>query len=219
LSELLKWFEKRRETKALTMMQQHLAMTVSIVEDLERAVKAWVNNDEKELTVCADRIAKAEKEADNLRREVMNELARGELPAADREDLMHLMKRVDMVADWSQESTRIIKALPIGEVPETLRKACVEMVDGDKECVFTLRKSISRIAEKPEEALKAADEVERQEEKVDDLHEKARALLAKETIKNAGVAVLISQLLESFEMVADWCEDTCDQIRIIVVRQ
>lgn len=219
MSELLKWFEKRRETKALTMMQQHLAMTVSIVEDLERAIKAWVNNDEKELKVCADRISKAEKEADSLRREVMNELARGELPAADREDLMHLVKRVDMVADWSQESTRIIKALPINEVPDTLREACVEMVEGVKECVFALRKSISRIAEKPEEALKAADEVERQEEKVDDFHEKARALLAKETIKNAGVAVLISQLLEGFEMVADWCENTCDQVRVIVIRR
>lgn len=201
------------------MMQQHLAMTVSIVEDLERAVRAWVNNDEKELKVCADRISKAEKEADNLRREVMSDLARGELPAADREDLMHLVKRVDMVADWSQESTRIIRALPIEGVPDTLRKACIEMVEGVKECVFALRKSISRIAEKPEEALKGADEVERQEEKVDDLHEKARILLAKETIENAGVAVLISQLLEAFEMAADSCEDTCDQIRIIVVRR
>jgi hypothetical protein len=200
-------------------MQQHLAMTVSIVEDLERAVKAWVKNDEKELKVCVERISKAEKEADNLRREVMNELARGELPAADREDLMHLMKRVDMVADWSQESTRIIRVLPIMEVPDALRKACLEMVEGDKECVFALRKSISRIAEKPEEALKAADEVERQEEVVDDLHEKARALLAKEAIRSAGVAVLISQLLEAFEMVADWCEDTCDQVRVIVIRR
>jgi len=219
LSELLKWFEKRRQTRALTALQQHLAMTVSIVEDLERAVKAWVKNDEKELIICADRISKAEKEADNLRRDVMNELARGELPAADREDLMHLMKRVDMVADWSQESTRIIKALPTKEVPDTLQKACIELVEGAKECVFALRKSIGRIAEKPEEALKAADDVEREEEKVDELYEKGRALLAKETIKSAGVAVLISQLLESFEMVADRCEDTCDQIRIIVVRQ
>jgi len=219
LSELLRWFEKRRHIKALTMMQQHLAMTVSIVEDLERAVTAWVNNNEKELKVCADRVSKAEREADNLRREVMNELARGELPAADREDLMHLMKRVDMVADWSQESTRIIKALPIQEVPGVLRKACVEMVEGVKECVFALRKSISRIAEKPAEALKAADEVERQEEKVDDLHEKARALLAKETIKSAGVAVLISQLLGGFEMAADSCEDACDQVRVIVIRR
>lgn len=182
MSELLKWFEKRRQTKALTMVQQHLALTVTIVEDLERAVKAWVSDDEKELKVCADRISNAEKEADNLRRQVMNELARGELPAADREDLMHLIKRVDMVADWSQESTRIIKALPIVEVPDNLRKACVQMVEGVKECVFALRRSISRIAEKPEEALKAADEVERQEERVDDLHEKARTLLAKETI-------------------------------------
>ena len=45
MSELLKWFGKRREEKVLTMTQQHLAMTMSIAEDLERAVKAATSND------------------------------------------------------------------------------------------------------------------------------------------------------------------------------
>jgi len=42
LSELIKWFEKRRETKALATIQQHSALTTSIVEDLEKAVAAAV---------------------------------------------------------------------------------------------------------------------------------------------------------------------------------
>lgn len=40
MSELLKWFEKRRGAKVLTLMQRHLATTMSSVEDLEKAVKA-----------------------------------------------------------------------------------------------------------------------------------------------------------------------------------
>jgi len=219
LSELLKWFEKRREAKVLTLMQRHLATTMSSVEDLEKAVKAAANGDEEEMKLCIQRVTSGEKEADTLRREIMVELARGELPPEDREDLMHLTKRIDMVADWSRESTRILNATPVREVPKDLKKACVEMVEGVKECASALRKSVSRIAEKPEEALRAADEVERQEEKVDDLYEKARTLLGKTAEMKVGVAVLTSQLLDAIEMVADWCENTCDQVRIIIVRR
>jgi len=61
--------------------------------------------------------------------------------------------------------------------------------------------------------------VEREEEKTDDIHERARILIGNEDIPKAGVAVLISQLFEAIEMIADSCEDACDQVRIIMVRK
>jgi uncharacterized protein Yka (UPF0111/DUF47 family) len=72
---------------------------------------------------------------------------------------------------------------------------------------------------KTEEALQAADAVEREEEKVDDVHEKARILIGKEDLPRAGVAVLASELFEAIEMIADSCEDACDQVRVIIVRK
>jgi len=219
LSELLKWFEKRRETKAITLMQRHLATTMSAVEDLESAVKASVSNNEGETKASINRVINAEKEADRLRREVMIELAGGELPPIDREDLMHLMKRVDMVADWCRESTRILNATPMQDVPETLKKAVVQMVEGVRECATALRKAINSMAEKPKEALKAADEVERLEEKVDDLFENSRRLLAKEEGLKVGAAILMNELFETIELAADACEDACDHVRVIVVRR
>lgn len=219
MSELLKWFEKRRETKAIVTMQKHLATTISAVEDLERAVKAAVSGNEKEEKAAIDRVTSAEKEADRLRRVFMTELAQGELPPTDREDLMHLMKRVDMIADWSRESTRILDATPIQDVPETLKKVAVQMVEGVRDCVAALRKTINSMMEKPEDALKAADEVERLEEKVDDIFEEARRLLTKEEKFKVGVAILINELFEAIEQAADACEDACDQVRVIIVRR
>jgi len=116
LSELIKWFEKRRETKALATIQQHLALTTSIVEDLEKAVAAAINSKVEDMHTCIDRIARNEREADMLRRKVMDEVSRGELSPTAREDIMHLVKRVDMVADWSRESTRVLSVLPIEDV-------------------------------------------------------------------------------------------------------
>ena len=219
MSELIKWFAKRKETKALMTVQRHLALTTSIVEDLEKAMRASIKGDKKETERCIQRVASSEKEADGLRRNVMDEISTGELSPTDREDLMNLVKKVDMVADWSRESTRILGAIPMDNVPVSIKDESIEMVVNVKECAVSLQKCVNSIMTKPEEALKAADTVERQEEKVDDIHEKARILLGKEDIQKAGVAVLIGQLFEAIEMIADSCEDACDQVRVIIVRK
>jgi len=219
LSELIKWFAKRKETKALMTVQRHLALTTGIVEDLEKAMRASIKGDKKETERCIQRVASSEKEADGLRRNVMDEISTGELSPTDREDLMNLVKKVDMVADWSRESTRILGAIPMDNVPVSIKDESIEMVVNVKECAVSLQKCVNSIMTKPEEALKAADAVERQEEKVDDIHEKARILLGKEDIQKAGVAVLIGQLFEAIEMIADSCEDACDQVRVIIVRK
>jgi uncharacterized protein len=219
LSELIKWFAKRKETKALMTVQRHLALTTGIVEDLEKAMRASIKGDKKETERCIQRVASSEKEADGLRRNVMDEISTGELSPTDREDLMNLVKKVDMVADWSRESTRILGAVPMENVPVSIKDESIEMVVNVRECAVSLQKCVNSIMTKPEEALKAADTVERQEEKVDDIHEKARILLGKEDIQRAGVAVLIGQLFEAIEMIADSCEDACDQVRVIIVRK
>jgi predicted phosphate transport protein (TIGR00153 family) len=219
LSDLLKWFEKRKETKALGVVQRHLSLTIGIAEDLEKAIHAAVSGEVKEMRRCIERVATSEREADVLRRKVMDEISTGELSPTDREDLMGLVKRVDMVADWNRESTRILGAIPMEYVPNTIKAEFSDMIKGVKACVISLQKCVNKMMTRSEEALQAADEVEREEEKVDDIHEKARVLLGEEDISRAGVAVLISQLFEAMEMIADSCEDVCDQVRVIMVRK
>jgi predicted phosphate transport protein (TIGR00153 family) len=219
LSDLIKWFAKRKETKALEAIQRHLSLTTGIVGDLEKAIRAAIDDDAEEMRNCVQRVTSSEREADALRRKVMDEISTGELSPVDREDLMNLVKRVDMVADWSRESTRILGAIPMEEVPNSIKDELIKMVESVNECTASLQKCVNKMMTNAEEALQAADMVEREEEKVDDTHEKARVLLGKEDLPKAGVAILVSQLFEAMEMIADSCEDACDQIRVIVIRK
>ena len=218
MSELIKWFERRKETEVLKNVQSHLTLTTGLVEDLEKAIWAAVKNDAEEMQTCIRRVAFGENEADSIRRRVMDNISKGELSQADREDLMDLIKKVDMVADWSRESTRVLNALPMQLVPDTIKQAFIEMVRSLKECTAALQKCVNKMMTKPDEALQAADLVEREEERVDGIHEKARILIGKEDLPRAGVAILASQLFEALEMIADACEDVCDQVRVIMVR-
>jgi len=219
LSDLIRWFEKRREIKALETVQRHLALTTGIVEDLEKAMDAAVRENGKETQRYIKRVTNAEREADALRRKIMDDVSKGELPPIDRVDLMDLVKRVDMVADWSRESTRVLVAIPMEEVPTPIREEFIKMLQGAKHCAISLQKCVNKMMTRPGQALQAADAVEREEEKVDDIHEKARILLGKSNLQNGGVAVLIGQLFEALEMIADSCEDACDQVRVIMVRK
>lgn len=220
MSELIKWFQKRTETKALAAIQRHLALTTGIVEDVENAIRAAISDDKKKMADSVERVESSEKEADMLRRKVMDEISKGELPPTDRVDLMDLVKRIDMVADWSRESTRVLSAFAMDQyVPESIKDQSMEMVRKVRVCTASLQRCVNKMMTKPEEALEAADEVEREEERVDDLYEKSRILLGKEDLPKAGVAILISQLFEALEMTADACEDACDQVRVIMVRR
>jgi len=219
LSELVKWFEKRTETRALSTIQRHLCITIDIVEDLEKAIAAAVANNEQQMWKFIERVAINEEEADSLRRRVMDEISKGELSPDAREDLLDLVKKVDMVADWSRESTRILGAIPMDQAPISLKNEMLEMVKGSRQCSKLLQICVNRMMTKPEEALQAADQVEREEENVDETHEKTRILIGKEDLPRAGVAVLINELFETLEMIADSCEDACDQVRIIMVRK
>jgi len=218
LSELLKWFEKRREERAIQMIKQHLAITVGIVEDLESAIRAAMKGEMDEMKKAIKRVAKNEEEADRIRRRVMDELSHGELSPIDREDLMNVVKGVDMVADWSHETARLLAVLPMEEVPQSVKQTCIKMMKGVKKCVYALKKCVSSMMDNPKDALNAADEVEREEENVDDLHRDARKALVQEKNVRASVAVIINEFYEALEMISDWCEDTCDQVRIIMIR-
>ena len=218
MSDLIKWFERRKETKALNSVQRHLHLTSGLAEDLENAIKASVKGDTEKMHTYTARVAEGEREADSLRRIVMDEVSKGELSPDDREDLMELVKRVDMVADWSMESTRVLGAIPMNHVPAAIKDAFTEMVKSVRECTLSLQRCVNKMMTQPDEALQAADEVEREEERVDNIHEKARRLLGTEELPRAGVAILISQLFEALEMIADSCEDACDQVRIIKIR-
>ena len=219
MSDLIAWFRKRREHEALKMMQNHLALVVTAVENLERAVNAASEGNAGEMVQSIKRVEEAEIEADDVRRKLMIELARGELPPESREDLMHLVKRIDMVADWSREAGRILEIIPIGRVPSKLWEACKALSHGTVQCAASLRKCINRLIENPEEALKAADDVERLEEKVDELYAKARETFVSESFEETTVAILFRDLMDAVEMVADWCENSCDQARVIAVRR
>ena len=217
---LLRWFAVRQSTKILNTVGRHLDLVTGTVEELVRMLSAALKGDREEAERCYCRIKDMEREADRLRRELARQLTMGVLPPEERDDLMHLVRRADWVADWAMEAGRLLRIVPVEKTSERFKKLIMEMCEEDLKCAMTLKRCIRRLTENVRESLSLAYEVERIEEKIDDLYAELRAEYSHMTADeiSMGALILLNMFMDAVEMVADWCENTSDYVRVIAVR-
>ena len=140
------------------------------------------------------------------------------MPAQDREDLMHLVKRLDVMADHVKDSARSVLILLETEVPEEMWESYVKIVENLVECASTLRKAIEKLGIQPLEAKKLAQEVDKIEGVIDEEYLNSKSLLIKYGSKiDSATLLILKDLLESMENVADTCDDTADYVRVLAV--
>ncbi len=213
-----RWFERRRKFKVLDIAYRQMTLALDSANDLERALKAVTVGDKETAKTTIERLFLVEEEIDNLRRTVFEELTRGNLPSQDREDIMHLVKRLDMMADHVKDSARNVLVLLDLKIPAELWKGFFDMSTGLVKCAAVLKESLGHLNENPSLAREASMRVEDEENKVDAQHVVIKSLLLKhgETV-NPAALLMLKDLLDSVEEAADACADTGDYIRVLTV--
>jgi len=216
--DLLKWLVKRRRLKVLDLAYRQMTLSIDTVTELERAIAAASKGEKEEAKQCISRLFLVEVEIDDLRRAVFEELTRGSLPPKDREDIMHLVKRLDVMADCVKDSARNVLILLDADVPHDIWDISLNIARSLVECATTLRMSIERLGDNLAEARSLAIKVDQIEGRVDDQYLEAKKLLLKHCRDvNPAILLILRDLIESMEHVADNCDDTADYVRILTV--
>lgn len=215
------WFERRRRTKALDLAQEQITKALDTVTLLHQAIKNVSEARKKETVQSIENLFRAEKEVDSLRTEVFKELSKGAALFAEyREDLMHLVKRLDTLADHVKDAARCIKMLTDSQIPKELWDNTVHMTSTLVDCAHALRGSIEKITVNSVAAIEGAKKVEEIEHELDEEYLKTKALFVKYSEKvNCGVMVIFDDLIEFIEHAADMCADTADYIVILASRE
>ena len=214
------WLRARQTVKAMGLVLEHSIMTTTTVELLVKCLQEAIAAKQPELQKNFTLLEQKEHEADSMRRRITEELARGELPSDERVGLMRLTRQVDWVADWSHEAGRILVMFEISKMPKPVQDTSMEMCSTTYDCTLRVADMVRKLMDGELDAsLKAADEVEELEEKVDHLYQKARGIMKDVETDgiHVGPVILLSQFLEAVENTSDHCEDTCDQARVMAV--
>jgi predicted phosphate transport protein (TIGR00153 family) len=215
------WFEKRRRTKALDLAQEQITKALDTVTLLHQAIQILSEGKKKEALQRIENLFKAEEEVDKLRIEVFKELSKGAALLADyREDLLHLVKRLDTLADHAKDAARCIEMLIDAQLPKDFCENTVCMTSKLVDCAHALRGSIEKITVNPSEAIAGAQRVEEIEHEIDEYYLKTKSSFVKHgEHMNCGIMVIFDDLIEFIEQAADMCADTADYIVILSSRE
>jgi predicted phosphate transport protein (TIGR00153 family) len=210
------WFEKRRKTDALKLAQEQITKALDTATLLHKAVQDAAEGRKEEAKNCIDRLSAEEEEVDSLRQQAFKELTNVAVSTEFREDLMHLVKRLDVMADYVKDSARSITVLLETTVPKEIWNLNVTVAEALVESATTLRSSIEKLGTDPAKATELAKKVNEIEGRIDKDYLATKKLFIKHGRQvDAGTLLILNNLIEFMEQAADVCADTADYINTL----
>ena len=214
---ILGWLGMAEEESILQDAQKHAEETCQTVSHFADAVKAFIKGD---LAAKAEAIAKvreSEHRADVLRSKMVDQLSEGLLLPPDREDMMHFVKTLDRIADWTNGSARLL-----GFIEQRLPDNVLMNISIATELIFNsiskLREAIQALTKNDlKKALDDCEDVDRFEHEADD-QKKALIESALHAKLEPVSFFLTYQLAEYLEGVTDKIEDAADFVKVAAVK-
>lgn len=211
------WFEKRHRTRGLELAHDQILKAFDTVTLLQKATKSFMDGNPAETKKTLQILYTTEEEVDRLRTEVFKELSKGAAMVADyREDLLHLVKRLDTLADHTKDAARCLEMIGDAKIPAELCQKTLFMTSKLAEAAQVMVEGIEKISSNPAGAIAEAKKVEDIEHSLDQEYLKAKALFVKYGNEiNGGALIIFDDLIEFIEHAADMCADTADYIIIL----
>lgn len=210
------WMGMREQQRVLLASREHMNKVLEVTEHLRNLLRHFCAGELDQVKTIQQQIFNAERQADDLRRDLLEQLSEGLFLPADRADLMHLVERADDVADHANGSARLIVVIRQAP-PEPLREGFVKFGELLAQAVTKLNEALDKLASGDRRAaLDLCAAVERTEEEADvlkaSLYEKLFAMDLP-----AGTLLLLRDLIDSMENTADKAEDAADLLRVLTV--
>jgi len=215
------WFERRRESRIMGLSDAHVTMATSCVHKMQEAFYYFVNGDIEKGQASIRSLEKAERDADQIKRQITRELSKGTLSLSAREDLLNLVKGVDDIADNCHDCGWLMSTLDMKPIRPEIRNILAQMTNSVREGADELKLAISSLINSPSDSLVHADNVDAAEEAVDTAYYQGLLELSKisDTWERPNQTVLYGSLLETLEQTADSCQDVADLVRLVVIRR
>lgn len=217
MRNILGWLGMAEEQSILQGAQKHVEETYKTVSYFSDAIKAFIQGDISAKTRAIENVRESEHQADLLRTKMVSELSESMLLPPDREDLMHFVKSLDRIADWTNGAARIL-----GFIDERLPDGVLVNISSATDLIFSsiskLKEAIkSLIKNDLKKALQDCEDADRLEHDADD-----QKKLLIESMLHAKLEPIIFflcfQLAEYLEGVTDKIEDAADFVKVIAIK-
>ena len=222
MGSLKNFLQSRNEEDVLEKSILHMKKVLECVVEFERGCTIYIQEKKPELAFeIFKRVDILEHEADIIRRDLLVHISKSELIPQLREDLTHLVKRIDRIANTTDGAARRVSGIEpqhiqsLGDnILNEMQKIVHHSVSATK-ILFNLIKSLPEIEDK--ELFTITEKIQTIEHTCDVIHSNIYEKLNKipEISFNHFVAIQISNFVDLLETISDKVEDVADYIEML----
>ena len=209
--------ELQAKRKALAVLYDEINRILNSARDLSTLFVSIIKGDEKEVQLCLERITSSEVYIENLRRKITREVAEIGSIMVSREDVLRTAYIVDDIAGFVtgiafRISNIKLSSLKKGKLDEDLGQLVEMVVD----TIFKLNEMARALSINPASAIELAQEVQKLERQIDARY---RAIIIKVLNELAVTkdSLLLKDVVEGVEGMADKCQEASDSITILAL--
>lgn len=213
------WFGRKREKAILTFCKKHFDKVFETIIHFKEFIEAFKIDDIEKIKISFKNIFDIEREADDIKENIIDELSRGPLHPIDREDIIRMVMTVDDIAANIKSSARKLTYVNSKLVPLDIKNGMLEITDKIHEEAKFLGEALNMLIDNPNEAIELCEKVERIEEEIDDKRVELmnKVLDWANEIKIIKQWTMIKEAIENIEAAADYIENSADVIRSLVI--
>lgn len=199
---------KKRENVFIKLIQNQAILTLQGME----ALKAYMGRQDPN---AAGNVTKSEKEADEARRILIDELNRTFVTPFDREDIFTLSRSIDDVLDYAYSTVSEMEILKVEPTPYMLRMASLL-----RDAAYEICMATDRLVEHPGVASEHAQRAKALENRVEEVYREALADLfsGAEDIPHVVKMLKLREVYRHLSNASDRGDEAANVIADIVVK-
>ncbi|MFX1365370.1 MAG: DUF47 domain-containing protein [Promethearchaeota archaeon] len=221
MGSLIEYLKRETALNALEKTIKHAQKVQECVKELDRGILMLLK--EKDLEKTHDifhNVDKLEGEADDLRRDLQKDISKGELDPSVRQNLSHLIKRIDDVANCCNGVARRIATVPVkfwDQSSEETINLIIEIMKTTVDCAKYLDKIVIDLVEERKQVKEIARQINQNEHKVDLLNIKLRRSLQETKYDvNFFTIFTVGNIFDILEAISDSIEGVADYIMVLL---
>ena len=214
---ILDWFSKMKSGNVQTGSRGHAVAISDTVSELGLALSAMVAKDVPGALKAIDRMLLAEREADRIEDRLCLEITDGSLSNQEREDLLHLVRKSDEIADFANEAGIYIQMIIETEtkVPAYLWEAAKQMSAELMLAVKMLVKGYDSLVGSVSEVRRCIESIKDQERIIDQMNYTIFKKILVSEMDYKGV-MLMRGMISDIEQSSDACKKCADTMTILI---
>jgi predicted phosphate transport protein (TIGR00153 family) len=221
MGSLIEYFKKKTAENVLEKALNHARKVQECVKELDKGMQILLETKDveqaHEIFLNVDNL---EREADDFRRDIMQDISKGELNPSVRADLSHLIKRMDDVANCATGVARRIDTIPNKFWEQSSQESIdliKEMMKTTVDCSGNLDVILMDLLGERKRVKEIAKQINHLEHKVDLLNIRLRRSLQQTEYNiNYFTSFTVGMTMNILEAISDACETVADYILVLL---